>query len=1488
MLTHKSQVAINALQQYAQSSHNLNGSPSQANQENQNLLSNVYAGVLGHRNSNASIAQSQNSQHLQTLNTSTNNRKQKQSPNIVKGRKLFPEDFFSGQQNLGVPGSPNSHNTLQYSSLNGSKNRGSAGHTQNQEENDDVDENSQNSKNEISTVIQKLPLAKSNTQKPENIPSNSTKSQKRFMFPENDTFEQSHCNVKLQSKFKKSSRDKNMISNEIEVQPLEHQKFMSPKNKKQLKELSQNLESSGQVSQMKSQQQNEPFDGLKTQYVQLSLDSDKLSKLQGNKGKLKQNLPFNKINSESRYKGRNNEGASQSSSYGITKVDSRELARDNEYVSQQMNSIERQMRQSQSDKLNSSKGNMLPDLKGSKNKNFNIDIGLEQEYQIGQIPIISDPNMLNYSSQRLGAQQRVPIFMRNSLRREDLDSNQDNLMMQINQDSSQTLHRNHPVNRTDFDPSFLNAGSPQQSSRIHDFSSSNINSNGKYSQNSSTLLQPNQNHYHQWNSRSPQILKDLDTHQHITNQPLYFPQSTRNLQISRSPTNALSSIGASNGPDTQVKFPNIFNHNINYESQKYQDKTNTQNLKNSSGLHTTSKKIQLNFPKNGKIQLDHNYQVIQNVKKSQMNVNGLHARNNVIQERKETSESERSYKGSVLESEKQQFKQIKKPKQDRKMLTSRDQEERWIEQPQRLSLGRIQSKSKLENSNESESLLQHTQKSNTQKRKKSPFSQSGMCWYSQPTNQETNGISTFGPIKKRKEDQPRYSLPENKSQKIHQEEVETRVKSRQGVSRSLNQNNGKNSTRMTYDELETPHFKQQNNLVHKGSIAYNQRNVRELEDIACDHYSNKNQKQNNTQSNQNNQYLSKNNEYMHFEFNENCHEIFDDENFTQSSQRHNDEYSRSPMSQDINYMRYDELQQSSPANYDKLDQTILKSQNQQVQVVSQKGNVEVRGRLSSEQNDQEVKKFKVINKAKKIEKQHLTAENKAKLIKQLEKNLKKVKNPVGGLNELSEQQEQITTSQQLIAQSNSNSCLKIKEGNSSNTTSNNNSQLQKKIPLIKRSQITNQPNSTEHLQKVKIIKNTSKVHNTNYHGKDSVILEKQANQSLFDNYDQNYNSSNQQNQQVNFSSNSQQFNNNYNQIIDNYQQTSHFLENCQQVIPHHSKAKRQPLSSIDNHSSFARQTQNFELLNSFKSGQFLEQTPSFNSKQLPMSHHQINQIYMAAQIPQEFNGMITFMNIQQQVSSDNASHSQDTNSEIDAFKQTGGSLMRGTILSLTSTQNFQNPHGGNNAVIMNSTIQGSNPQGSCNNSIIMMRSEGNYMTSNFGGGNLQNLNNNGNHQNSMNAQHLIIMQQQITNNINQQGNKQTNQKQSQENQKLKGQEKSSKYSSAKRNKSNGANKENLYFMDKQKREQEGSKLPEQNQREPLQNQKQEYYQQQPTNDNFKLEFQNSKIKKPVQQIESKVFQQKESVGSKRTQNYDQKQDDSHQNTAVRKPKRLVQ
>lgn len=46
-------------------------------------------------------------------------------------------------------------------------------------------------------------------------------------------------------------------------------------------------------------------------------------------------------------------------------------------------------------------------------------------------------------------------------------------------------------------------------------------------------------------------------------------------------------------------------------------------------------------------------------------------------------------------------------------------------------------------------------------------------------------------------------------------------------------------------------------------------------------------------------------------------------------------------------------------------------------------------------NDREVKKLKVINKSKKLEKDYLTVETKAKLIKQLEKNLKKVKNPNG-------------------------------------------------------------------------------------------------------------------------------------------------------------------------------------------------------------------------------------------------------------------------------------------------------------------------------------------------------------------------------------------------------------------------------------------------------------------------------------------------------------
>lgn len=58
--------------------------------------------------------------------------------------------------------------------------------------------------------------------------------------------------------------------------------------------------------------------------------------------------------------------------------------------------------------------------------------------------------------------------------------------------------------------------------------------------------------------------------------------------------------------------------------------------------------------------------------------------------------------------------------------------------------------------------------------------------------------------------------------------------------------------------------------------------------------------------------------------------------------------------------------------------------------------MEVRSRSpEGGQNDREVKKLKVINKSKKLEKDYLTVETKAKLIMQLEKNLKKVKNPNG-------------------------------------------------------------------------------------------------------------------------------------------------------------------------------------------------------------------------------------------------------------------------------------------------------------------------------------------------------------------------------------------------------------------------------------------------------------------------------------------------------------
>lgn len=51
--------------------------------------------------------------------------------------------------------------------------------------------------------------------------------------------------------------------------------------------------------------------------------------------------------------------------------------------------------------------------------------------------------------------------------------------------------------------------------------------------------------------------------------------------------------------------------------------------------------------------------------------------------------------------------------------------------------------------------------------------------------------------------------------------------------------------------------------------------------------------------------------------------------------------------------------------------------------------------------------------------------------------------------------------------------------------------------------------------------------------------------------------------------------------------------------------------------------------------------------------------------------------------------------ENEAFKKTGGSIMQGTMFSMTGGS-----HNGS--------------QGSCNNSIIMMRSESNYMTSDFG------------------------------------------------------------------------------------------------------------------------------------------------------------------------------
>jgi hypothetical protein len=66
-----------------------------------------------------------------------------------------------------------------------------------------------------------------------------------------------------------------------------------------------------------------------------------------------------------------------------------------------------------------------------------------------------------------------------------------------------------------------------------------------------------------------------------------------------------------------------------------------------------------------------------------------------------------------------------------------------------------------------------------------------------------------------------------------------------------------------------------------------------------------------------------------------------------------------------------------------------------------------------------------------------------------------------------------------------------------------------------------------------------------------------------------------------------------------------------------------------------------------------------------------------AQIPQDFNGMITFMNVK------NGMGQQASPGEEDAFKKTGGSMMQGTMISMTgSNHNSQGSGGGNNSIIM--------------------------------------------------------------------------------------------------------------------------------------------------------------------------------------------------------------
>jgi hypothetical protein len=65
-----------------------------------------------------------------------------------------------------------------------------------------------------------------------------------------------------------------------------------------------------------------------------------------------------------------------------------------------------------------------------------------------------------------------------------------------------------------------------------------------------------------------------------------------------------------------------------------------------------------------------------------------------------------------------------------------------------------------------------------------------------------------------------------------------------------------------------------------------------------------------------------------------------------------------------------------------------------------------------------------------------------------------------------------------------------------------------------------------------------------------------------------------------------------------------------------------------------------------------------------------------AQVPQDFNGMITFMNVKSEMA-----HQMSPEKE-DNLKKTGGSLMRGTVISIESNHNSQGSGGNNNSIIM--------------------------------------------------------------------------------------------------------------------------------------------------------------------------------------------------------------